>query len=247
MKDLCGIDLAERAQGNVHALPGACRGSDLHVLAVLHTRGAPGLLGDHVHPHLGGVLRPDVHVQLGQAFAGGVDIVKLKALVGEGVAFEHLVRGDGGIGQHLRLAPVGQVKTCGGGVPGCIAVERDHIGSCGCGRSRCGGGAFCKRWPLIKPHIIHRHFISEVPAWHRPAISPAYGHVQDDVHGVVKRPVGFRGGAWFFVLVVGVVVVAVHTKADVVLGPPHLVGVEFRHWAAQGDALFDLGVAISPG
>ena len=181
-------------------------------------------------------------MQLAQAFGGGIDGVELKALIGKGIALEHLVGGDGGVGHHLALTPEGNIKTCCGGVG--VAVERDHIGSLG---GRCGGGAGGPRWrrrPLIHPHIIHRHLVREIPAGHGAAQGPADGHVQDDVHRVVKRPLGRCSAAGLFVFVVGVVVVAVHPKANVVLRPPHLVGVEVGDGAAQCVAFLELGVAI---
>ena len=235
LDDLGLVDLGEGAQVDVHRLPGTCGGGDGDKLAVLAGR-------DDIDIDGRGVLAPDVQVHLAQTLGRRVDRVKLEALVSEGIALEHLVGGDGGVTHHLALAPVGDVKAACGGVG--IAVKRDHIGCGGSGRRWRRCRAFANRWPLIQPHIIHRHFIGEIPARHRSPQGPANGHIQDDVHRVVKRPVGRCGAVGFFVLVVGVVVVAVHTKADVVLRPPHLVGVEVGDGTAQGGAFLELGVSV---
>ena len=100
--------------------------------------------------------------------------------------------------------------------------------------------------PLIHPHIVDHHLIVKVTAGHGAAQRPTDGQVQDQIHRAGERPIGRCGVSGLVVCVVGVVAVGIHAKADVVLGPPDLVGMEFGNWRAQGRDAFFLGVAVSP-
>ena len=73
---------------------------------------------------------------------------------------------------------------------------------------------------FIHPHIIHQHLITKVGIRNRAAICPANGHIQNDVHGVRKRPIRRSRISRFGVFKVGVIDISIYANSNVVLCPP---------------------------
>ena len=158
-----------------------------------------------------------------------------------------MVRSNRGVSHHLALTPIRYIKSTSRRVR--IAVNRHHIRSQRRRRSGCRRRASrlsCPSCALINPDVIHQHLITEVAARNRPTVSTPDGHVQNNIHRVTKRPIGCSRICRFGVLKIRVVVVAIDTKTDVILRPPHLIGVKVSDGAAERRAFLNLRITIGP-